>query len=200
MTIPTPSLGETRDAILDAVHRLPARRRTARTVHLSVVDSPLGPMLLGTTESGLCLLEFAEAEEPAAKLERFARRFDVEFVPGRSAVGEQLVDELDAYFAGTLEDFSTPLDLLGTEFQRRAWRALREIPYGETRSYADQARAIDAPRAVRAVARANGQNRIVIVVPCHRVIGSDGSLTGYGAGVWRKKHLLELERRPGSSR
>lgn len=194
MTIATPSLDKVREAIV-GVAGVGVGRGAGRRVFVDAVDSPLGPLLLGTTGRGLCLLEFADADEPAAKLERFARRFDVEVVPGRSAIGEELAGELAAYFAGTLEDFRTPLDLLGTDFQQRAWRALREIPYGETRSYADQARAIDAPRAVRAVARANGQNRIVIVVPCHRVIGSDGSLTGYGAGVWRKEFLIELERR-----
>jgi len=86
-----------------------------------------------------------------------------------------------------------PLDIRGTPFQEKAWSALLKIPYGETRSYADQARAVDNPAAVRAVAKANGDNRISIIIPCHRVIGSDGKLTGYGGGLWRKQYLLDLE-------
>jgi methylated-DNA-[protein]-cysteine S-methyltransferase len=104
--------------------------------------------------------------------------------------------QLDAYFAGDLQDFHLPLDLKGTPFQIRVWQALLEIPYGETRSYAEQARVVGSPDAVRAVGAANGRNPIPIVVPCHRVIGSNGKLTGFGGGLPLKRWLLDLESHP----
>ena len=106
------------------------------------------------------------------------------------------VEQLHAYFEGTLTAFDLPLDLRGTPFQRRVWQALLAIPFGATRSYADIARALGDPNAVRAVGTANGRNPIAIIVPCHRVIGSDGSLTGYGGGLWRKEWLLAHEGHP----
>jgi AraC family transcriptional regulator of adaptative response/methylated-DNA-[protein]-cysteine methyltransferase len=115
-------------------------------------------------------------------------------VPGSSRHLDRLSEELGRYLAGELARFEVPLDLRGTEFQRKAWKALQSIPYGETRSYAEQARIVGRPSAVRAVARANGENRIAVLVPCHRVVGADGSLTGYGGGLWRKRWLLDLER------
>ena len=114
-----------------------------------------------------------------------------------------MVDELRRYFEGELRRFETPLDLRGTAFQQKVWAALLTIPYGETRSYGEQARIIGEPSAVRAVARATGDNRIAIVIPCHRVVGADGSLTGYGGGLWRKRWLLDLEQigpQPNASR
>ena len=106
---------------------------------------------------------------------------------------KEAVRQLDAYFAGRLRQFDLPLATGGTAFQQRVWRALRDIPYGETVSYGELARHIERPAAVRAVGAANGQNPISIVIPCHRVIGADGSLTGYGGGLERKRHLLDLE-------
>jgi AraC family transcriptional regulator of adaptative response/methylated-DNA-[protein]-cysteine methyltransferase len=101
--------------------------------------------------------------------------------------------ELGEYLAGRQREFEVPVSTCGTEFQERVWRVLREIPYGETRTYSGQAERLGDPGAVRAVARANGDNRVAIIVPCHRVIGSDGRLTGYGGGLWRKRLLLALE-------
>ena len=112
---------------------------------------------------------------------------------GTAAPIEQLEQELDGYFSGSLRCFTVALAPAGTEFQRAAWRVLQGIPHGQTLSYGDQARQIGRPRAVRAVAQANGANPITIVVPCHRVIGSDGTLTGYGGGLWRKRWLLAHE-------
>ncbi len=105
------------------------------------------------------------------------------------------VEQLGAYFAGELREFALPLDMQGTEFQKRVWQELRKIPYGETRSYSFVASAIGAPKSVRAVGAANGRNPIPIVVPCHRVIGASGALTGYGGGLPLKKFLLDLEAR-----
>jgi len=124
-------------------------------------------------------------------------------VPGRDdshPVLLEAADQLRAYFAGSLREFSLPLEMSGTDFQLRVWRKLREIPYGETWSYRDLAAAVGNPAAVRAVGAANGANPLPVVIPCHRVIGSNGKLVGYGGGLPLKKRLLEIERttRPGT--
>ncbi len=157
--------------------------------------TPLGEMTALLSEHGLCLLEFTQRtkgiEREIAQVEA-ARGGPAR--PGRNAMSAQLGRELTEYFAGRRRSFDTPLDLVGTPFQRDVWQALLQIPYGQTRSYAEQAHSIGRPRATRAVAAANGNNKISLVVPCHRVIGSDGSLTGYGGGLPRKTWLLALER------
>lgn len=182
------------DAIKNLTGRSPARSRDATMVHLSQVTTPLGPMLLGATQEAVCLLEFTDRRMMETQLKRLERRLACVFVPGGNAVSRGLEEELAHYFAGGLQVFTTPLLTPGTPFQQAVWSGLRDIPYGETRSYGEQARALGSPAAVRAVARANGDNRIAIVIPCHRVVGSDGSLTGYGGGLERKRFLLELER------
>jgi len=166
-------------------------------VHLTHVTTPLGPMLLGATPEAVCLLEFTDRRMLETQLKRLESRLGCVFVPGSNDVARGLEEELGQYFAGELRVFTTPLLTPGTPFQQRVWAGLREIPHGATRSYGEQARALGSPGAVRAVARANGDNRIAIVIPCHRVVGSDGSLTGYGGGVERKRFLLELERGRG---
>jgi AraC family transcriptional regulator of adaptative response/methylated-DNA-[protein]-cysteine methyltransferase len=108
---------------------------------------------------------------------------------------ETLEGQLTEYFKGERREFDIPLDLFGTEFQKTVWLSLLQVPYGHTISYGEQAKLIERPTAVRAVANANGQNRVAIILPCHRVIGSNGALTGYGGGLWRKEKLLELEKR-----
>ena len=157
------------------------------------IPTPLGDMLAVASPQGLCLLEFVGqggVERELAQVEA-ARGGSVE--PGDSPVLAQTAHELAEYFAGQRQRFGVPLDLVGTPFQISAWHALLAIPYGQTRSYAEQARAIDRPTATRAVAAANGNNKVSIIVPCHRVIGSDGSLTGFGGGLPRKRALLALE-------
>src|SRR5439155_16743466 len=121
------------------------------------------------------------------------RRFALPVVPGDNAVLEQLRAELAEYFEKKRREFTVPCALHGTDFQQRTWRELQRIPYGETASYQDIATHLHAPSAVRAVARANATNRICIIIPCHRVIAKDGTLSGYGGGVWRKRLLLHLE-------
>ena len=113
--------------------------------------------------------------------------------PGKSTIVERTAAEIDAYFTGELKRFTVPIIDPGTEFQRTVWTELMNIPYGSTASYKDIAHRIGRPTAMRAVARANGDNRLAIIIPCHRVIGADGSLTGYGGGLWRKKRLLDHE-------
>ena len=148
-----------------------------------VVDSPLGPLALIAEEDALVAIDFGTPTGTTRG----------------TAAAERVLDEaarqLDAYFAGELREFDLPLRPHGTAFQTDVWKALREIPYGETRSYADIARRIGRPTAVRAVGAANGRNPLAIVVPCHRVIGADGSLTGYAGGLELKRALLELEAR-----
>lgn len=187
------SLSGFQDALRQITGRSPARSRTTPLVHLTRVLTPLGPMLLGTTDEHVCILEFTDRRMLETQLTRLSRRLDCAFVPGETEVARQMARELEEYFAGTRHVFEAPVRTPGSAFQQRVWQALREIPYGVVRSYGEQARAIGEPQAVRAVARANGDNRIAIVIPCHRVIGADGKLTGYGGGLWRKQWLLERE-------
>ena len=187
------SLSGFQEAVRRITGRSAAASRSAPLVHLARVLTPLGPMLMGSTDTGVALLEFTDRRMLETQLQRLARKRNCAFVPGSTAAGRQLEEELAAYFEGRLEDFRTPLEPAGTEFQQAVWQVLRDIPYGETRSYGEQARLLGRPSAVRAVARANGDNPIAIVVPCHRVIGADGTLTGYGGGLWRKRWLLHHE-------
>ncbi len=188
------SLSGFQEALRTLTGRSPSRSRDAMVVHLSQLSTPLGPMLLGATDDAVVLLEFTDRRMLETQLKRLERQLDCVFVPGSGGPGAALEKELGRYFAGELREFTVPLVTPGSPFQQRVWSGLREIPYGETRSYGQQARALGDPKAVRAVARANGDNRIAIVIPCHRVIGADGKLTGYGGGLERKRFLLELER------
>jgi AraC family transcriptional regulator of adaptative response/methylated-DNA-[protein]-cysteine methyltransferase len=152
-------------------------------------------MIAGATEDALFLLEFADRRMLETEIEQVRSRTGRLAMPGVNNIIRRIGEELEAYFAGELRDFTVPLAMPGSDFQRAVWEELRRIPYGETRSYGEQARRLgQPPEAVRAVARANGDNRIAIVIPCHRVIGADGRLTGYGGGLWRKRRLLDLER------
>ncbi len=187
------SLSGFQDALQQITGLSASKSRNSRIVHLSRTVTPLGPMLTGATEEGICLLEFSDRPMLETQIRRISKQLNCAFLPGSNEFIRQMEEELKNYFAGAIKEFKTPLVLIGTEFQKRVWNALCQIDYGKTRSYAEQARMIGLPDAVRAVARANGDNRIAIVVPCHRVVGSDGTLTGYGGGLWRKKWLLEHE-------
>ncbi len=162
-------------------------------IRLAWIESPLGPLVAGTVDAGICLLEFTDRRMLEAQADTLHSRFGLPAAPAPHPYLERLEAELGEYFAGERRDFDLPVSEPGTPFQERVWAALREIPCGETRSYRDLARAIGDAAAVRAVAQANGRNRVAILVPCHRVIGADGGLGGYGGGVWRKKRLLEIE-------
>jgi AraC family transcriptional regulator of adaptative response/methylated-DNA-[protein]-cysteine methyltransferase len=168
----------------------PSRSRDLVLVKMTRILTPLGPMLAGATEEGICLLEFADRRMLETELARLKRQLRAEPVPGSSKHFEALHKEIAEYFDGMRKEFSLPLVLRGTPFQQKVWTALRTIPYGGTRTYEEQAKMLGNPRAVRAVARANGANRIAIIIPCHRVVGKDGRLTGYGGGLWRKQYLL----------
>ena len=172
----------------------PGRARDAQPAVVTRLLTPLGPMVAAARDDALLLLEFADRRMLEKQIDRIRRQVPARFVPGENDLLARTQAELDEYFAGARREFTVPLDTPGSEFQRAVWDALRAIPYGETRSYLEQARAIGRADAVRAVARANGDNRIAIIIPCHRVIGSSGELTGYGGQLWRKKALLDRER------
>jgi AraC family transcriptional regulator of adaptative response/methylated-DNA-[protein]-cysteine methyltransferase len=167
--------------------------RGSRLAVVATLSTALGPMVAAATDDGVCLLEFTERRMLPTQLAIVERRFGA-LVGGRHAYLERLQDELDAYFAGSLSTFNVPVVAPGSPFEEQVGSALREIPPGETRSYDELALALGRPGAARAVGRANGRNRIAILIPCHRVIGADGHLTGYGGGLWRKERLLALER------
>lgn len=158
------------------------------------LETPLGPMLAIADEEALYLLEFAEKQRLEQKIEKLHFKTKLAITPGTSAPIISLETELKAYFEGKLRDFKTPLCLLGSPFQKQVWTELTRIPYGETRSYAAQARVMGKETAYRAVANANGANHFAIVIPCHRVINNNGNLGGYGGGIERKKWLLDHEK------
>jgi len=188
------SLSGFTDAFKKTIGFAPSASRNGRLVVVARIPTPLGPMLAGATDDGVCLLEFADRRMLETQLARLRKHLNAEIVPGQSQHLHALHIQLDEYFEGTRRHVDLPLVTPGTPFQQRVWEGLRTIPYGETRSYQQQAAALGQPSAVRAVARANGDNRIAILIPCHRVIGKNGKLTGYGGGLWRKEYLLNLER------
>jgi len=162
-----------------------------------VTSSPLGLLFLARTEHGLRFVEFMERKSLKRMFASHAEQVpEAKWEPSLLEL-KPVVDQLDGYFCGVLKRFDLHLDLVGTEFQLRVWRALCAIPYGETRTYGQIAKAIRKPAATRAVGLANNRNPIAIIIPCHRVIGADGSLTGYGGGLPRKRKLLDLEARFG---
>lgn len=184
-----------RDAFARTFGTSPGKTADAACVLTTAIDTPLGPLIAGATDEGLCLLEFTDRRMLEAQIKRLQSLLRRPIVPGEHAHLTQTRQELDRYFAGTLHDFTVPIVFRGTAFEERVWRELLAIPYGETASYAGLAARVNAPGAQRAVGRANGMNRISIVIPCHRVVNSDGKLGGYGGGLWRKHWLLALERR-----
>lgn len=156
--------------------------------------TPLGPMTGASHEGKICFLEFTDRNRLDRQLASLDKLYGTERSRESTGELEKLQNELDSYFAGRLREFSLPLDYRGTPFQEKVWSELLKVPYGETRSYGDQARAMGDIKAVRAVASANGRNRIAILIPCHRIIGGDGRLTGYAGGLDRKARLLNLEK------
>ncbi len=159
------------------------------------LETPLGEMVAGATEDGICLLEFSDRRMLPAEYKDLARYLDTTIEEGESDHLNNLCQQLNEYFAGERKEFSIPLITPGSEFQQLVWTELLKIPFGATRSYQEQADALNKPEAVRAVANANGMNRISIIIPCHRIIGSNGNLTGYGGGLDRKKWLINHEKR-----
>jgi O-6-methylguanine DNA methyltransferase len=156
-------------------------------------ESPLGIMTAAESEMGITHLSFGTANELASKLETQFRKKPLAIVFQTSSIIDSLVNQVDAYFKGIRKDFQLPLKPMGTEFQQKVWNELQKIPFGQTQTYLQQAKTVGNSKTIRASASANGQNPIALIIPCHRIIGSDGSLTGYAGGLWRKKWLLEHE-------
>lgn len=173
----------------------PKNGRQQNVIDLKRIETPLGTMIACATNQGICLLEFTDRKMLETELKAIAKLLNATIVQGDNKHFDTLEIQLQEYFKGRRKEFSVPLNAQGTDFQHKVWAALQFIPYGQTKSYKEQAIAIGSPESVRAVANANGMNRIAILIPCHRVIGSDGQLTGYGGGLWRKHYLLEFEER-----
>jgi len=165
---------------------------TATTVTLRAIETPIGPMIAGATGNTIVLCDFADRPMMATQLAAVRRRIGPT-QEGPSPLLDRLADQMSEYFAGSRRTFDLPLDLPGSAFQERVWAELRTIPYGETISYCELAKRVGAGAAYRAVGRANGSNRVAVIVPCHRVVAANGGLGGYGGGLAAKRYLLDLE-------
>ena len=163
-----------------------------KTVFKSTFDSPIGVLTIASTEKGICMIEF-DNEKRINKHLKSIENEGFEIMEQTNEHIKTTEEQLQQYFDSNRTTFDIPIDIIGTDFQKKVWNALLEIPYGVTRSYKEQSKVVGDLKAIRAVATANGSNKISIVIPCHRVIGSDGSLTGYGGELWRKQFLLNLE-------
>jgi len=170
--------------------------QTANKSVLNIIrfTTPIGPMFACASSEGICLLEFTDRRMLETEFSDLCKRLDAVILPGKNIYLEQVQTELLEYFSGNRKIFTVPLHTPGTEFQKSVWKILQDIPYGESHSYTQQAISLGKPKAVRAVGTANGLNRVAIIIPCHRVIASDGSLAGYGGGLHRKKWLLDFEK------
>jgi len=188
------SLSGFTDAFKKLTGTSPKISRGTDMISVHQILTPLGPMIAGATKDGICLLEFIDRKGIETQLKSLQKKLEAPLVTSLNSHIKKLKTQLDEYFAGDRRDFDLDLVTPGSDFQKKVWKVLQTIPYGKTRSYKEQAVAVGNPAAVRAVARANGMNRIAIVIPCHRVIGSNGEPVGYAGGVWRKKHLLDLEK------
>ena len=157
------------------------------------LKSPLGDMIAGATAKGVCFLEWHDRGGVERIRERIKKRYKMPLLQGSNTHLDQLEKDLDTYFSGKLKKFKVAIAVKGTPFEEKIWEQLLAIPYGETRTYGQIARLLGKPGGARAVGRANGANYVSIVIPCHRVIESNGNLRGYGGKLWRKKYLLDLE-------
>lgn len=183
-----------RDAFSKIMGAAPTKSNSHhKLLKCSWLDTKLGPMVAISDDDELYLLEFVDRRGLEREIERLRLKTKAAIVPGSTAPIESIKLELNAYFEGKLMEFKTPIHLLGSPFQKLVWEELMRIPYGQTRSYGDQSKAIGKPSAYRAVANANGANQLAIIIPCHRIINTNGDLGGYGGGIHRKKSLLEHE-------
>lgn len=176
-----------------------APTKQSQVIMLHRFTTPLGPMFVCATERGVCLLEFTDRPMLETEFRDLQRALKTRIISGKNEHTRQVEKEIGEYFEGKRRYFDVAIDSIGSEFQRTVWQQLQEIPYGETTHYALLAENISKPTAVRAVAAANGANRISIIVPCHRVIGKDGKMTGYGGGIARKKWLITHEQNSNSA-
>lgn len=188
------------DALRRATGGSPAGSRDRPVLYVTQVPSPLGSILLAGNDEAVYLVEFQGRRMLETQFSVLEKRLNAVFFPGETDPLRRMRNDLTAYFEGKRADFRTPVRYPGTPLQEQVWRALVDVPYGGTRTYGQLAAGIGRPAAIRAVARAVGENRLAIVLPCHRIVAADGRLTGYGGGLWRKRYLLALEggREPGS--
>jgi AraC family transcriptional regulator, regulatory protein of adaptative response / methylated-DNA-[protein]-cysteine methyltransferase len=189
------SLSGFNDSFKSIVGNAPTKSTSKQVINIIRIETPIGPMYACATVKGICMFDFTDRRMLETEFKELTKYLNAVILPGENKHFNLLRKEIEEYFEGKRKSFSVPLDAPGTDFQKRVWEELRKIPYGKTISYKTQATALKKPEAVRAVANANGHNRISIIIPCHRVIGEDGTLTGYGGGLWRKKWLLDLERK-----
>ena len=166
-----------------------------KNINISYYKNNYVEYILGSYDGKLCLIDAIDGKNRVKNKNRLEKGLNAEYVESEDSVLKQTEKELDEYFEGKLQNFDIPLLMVGSEFQKSVWEALLKIPYGETSTYKNQAKMIGNEKAVRAVANANGANAISIIIPCHRIIGSDGSLTGYAGGLELKQRLLEIESR-----
>lgn len=159
------------------------------------IKTPLGEMLAMTSNEGVCIFDFPYRKLMPQIRQRVLGKFNTEPLQEHHPLFDKLEEQLDAYFEGTLQEFDVPLQLIGSDFQQQVWQALRTIPYGKTRSYKQQSIYLGNEKAIRAVAKANGENCLAILIPCHRVIGENGSLIGYAGGLRNKEWLLRHEQK-----
>ena len=173
----------------------PSRSKENNLINIRRIETPLGTMYACAVEQGICLLEFTDRKMLETELKSLTKRLNATIIQGANKHFDLLTHQLEEYFDGRRKEFTVPLCPVGTDFQQSVWSSLQTIPYGTTCSYKQQADSMNNPTAIRAVANANGMNKISILIPCHRVIGENGNLTGYGGGLWRKKWLLDLEKK-----
>jgi len=188
------SLSGFTDSFTSLLGVAPSQSKNKQIINMTRFETPLGSMFACATGEGICLLEFTDRRMLETELKSLSKQLKATVLQGESKYFEPLKKQLDEYFEGKRKEFTVPLVLIGTDFQKKVWEELLRIPYGATRSYKRQALALNNLETIRAVAGANGMNKIAIIIPCHRVIGEDGSLTGYGGGLWRKKRLLDIEK------
>ncbi|PQO28686.1 bifunctional transcriptional activator/DNA repair enzyme AdaA [Blastopirellula marina] len=193
------SLSGFRESLRKWVGETPTNAKQTEPILTARILTPLGPMLAAGGDSGLCLLEFADRKMLAKQFQRISKLFAQPILIGSHRVLDQTDQQVQQYFAGERTSFDLPLRIDGTPFQTAVWTQLRAIPYGQTNSYQQLAKRLGKPTASRAVGRTNGDNRFAIVIPCHRVVRSDGHLCGYAGGLWRKKWLLNWERQNSPS-
>ncbi len=185
-----------RDAFSKIMEGSPKKlHESSHILQASWLDTHLGPILAISDDRGLYLLEFVLRRGLEQEIESLRRKLKAAIIPGVNEPIRSIEQELNAYFKGELKEFTTPIHLLGSPFQKLVWEELMRIPYGQTRTYATQAASIKKPSAYRAVANANGANQLAILIPCHRIINSNGNLGGYGGGITRKQWLINHEKK-----
>jgi AraC family transcriptional regulator of adaptative response/methylated-DNA-[protein]-cysteine methyltransferase len=183
------------DFFSNIIETRPTISQHHKILNASWLDTKLGRMIVISDEQGLYLLDFLDREDLVSEVEKLKIKLNAVIILGRVKPIESIKIELEFYFKGELKNFKTPTHLLGSSFERVSWEELLQISYGQTKSYRNQAAAIGKPTACRAVARANGKNSLLIIIPCHRIINSNGSLGGYRGGLKRKQWLINHEKK-----